>query len=484
VTTQPNGTLRFAYPDEPPTLDPLAPGGGSNETRDILRPVLPALFKLRDGLRPVPDLVASWPSPSDFTLDPFSVKLTLRAATWSDGKPITAGDVSFSATKLRAGPTGYRYRYLKSVDVLGPRTFRLRFDRPLRRWWSLFSLDDMVLPAHAYSNAWANGPTVSGGPFVFKSWSKGFDIKLDKNGTYFGNKAALQTLDIEFVPDDETRLQLLRTHQIDAFFAEGEANMGRRANAYGFPNTTRALDGRAASSGAWGPTWIELDLNPAMAGAPLRQAIIEGTGPALAAEIFEDSARRLDAIPPNFVSAPAVAPWHSRGNVQRATALAKGTSRALQLAFPEGPAGAIANFMHFRLEPAMTVEIAGVEPSAFEKTWVPSKQSAAFLRVRRGADAPDAESYASVSNLLGSGPVDANVVSAETQGADTSIDAGLDPTSWARAETGLASAATVAPLVQLRTWIVGADGVFGPRPTGTSEGPFAGASTWRIENRT
>jgi hypothetical protein len=470
----PVGTLRFAYPDEPPTLDPLAPGGASSETRDILRPLLPALFRLNAKLRPEPDLVAAWPAPSNFTFDPFSVTLKLRKASWSDGQPITSTDVSFSAAKLRAGPTGYRYRYLKSVDVLTPRTLRLRFDRPLRRWWSLFSLDDMVLPAHAYSSAWSNGPTVSGGPFVFKSWTKGFDIKLDRNATYFGDAARLSSLDIEFVPDDETRLQLLRSHQIDAFFAEGNPNMGRRANAYGFPDAGGAIEGHAAASGVWGPTWIELDLDAARLSASLRRAIVEGSDPALAAEIFEDTGRRLDALPPSFRSPGTSQPWLDRGDVKKAAALAKGMSGDFELAYPEGPAGAVANFMHFHLAPAMTAELAGVEPSLFEKSWVPERSAPATLRVRRGADAPDADAYGA----------DDNVAAADTTGAGIQIRTGLDPAPWIREEASLAQAATVAPLVQLRTWIVAGDGVFGPRPTGTSEGPFVDAATWRIENRT
>ena len=470
TSAAPTTTLHFGYPDEPPTLDPLAPGGASSETRDILRPVLPALFRLNNKLRPVPDLVESWPVPSDISMDPFSVRLKLRKAYWSDRRRITARDVSFSATKLRDGPTGYRYTDLTRVDVLSPRTLRLRFDRPLRRWWSLFSLDDMVLPSHAYSRAWANGPTVSGGPFAFKSWTKGLDVDLVRNASYFGDKAKLGALDIEFVPDDETRLQLLQKQQLDAFFAEGSPNMGRRARASGFPDTTKALDGSGGASGVWGPTWIELDMDPARMSAPLRRAVVTGTGPALAAEIFEDSARVLDALPPNFRYRPGVVPWQVRGDIAKAFALAKGTSVGFQLGFPDGPPGAVANFMHFRFAPGVTIEIAGVEPSTFEKSWLPEKRSPAFLRMRRGADAPDAASY-------GRGP---DVLAAESDGAGTGIEAGLDPAAWGRVEQGLHDAATVAPIIRVRTWIVGRAGVAGPRPTGTSEGPFVDAATWTV----
>ena len=459
--------MRFAYPNEPPTLDPLAAGGTSNETRDILRPVLPALFRLGTNLRPVPDLVQSWPSKTDFTFDPFSVRLKLRNARWSDGRQITARDVAFTLSKFRSTRTAYRYRFLTKVDVLSPRILRLRFDRPVRRWWALFSLDDMVLPAHAYSSSWADGPTVSGGPFAFKSWTKGLDVKLARNPSYFGPKARLGTLDIEFVQDDETRLQLLRSKQIDAFFSEGDANMGRRATAYGFPATSKAIDGRGAASGVWGPTWIELDLDSARMSDALRQAAVEGTGPDLAAEIYEDSARRLDAIPPSFRRAPSTSPWSRRGDLSKAAALAKNVPSGFELGFQSGPAGAIANFMHFRLAPSMNVEIAGVDPPTFEKAWLPLHQSPAVLVVRRGSDAPDPEAY-------GSGP---DIVAAETAGAGTEITTGLATSAWTRAEDGLHGDATFDPIVQLRTWIVAGNGVFGPRPNGTLEGPFVGAGS-------
>jgi hypothetical protein len=462
--------MRFAYPDEPPTLDPLASGGGSSETRDVLRPVLPALFRLNDELRPIPDLVRAWPKRSDFGPDPFSVKLTLKKATWSDGRQITASDVRFSAGKLRSGPNGYRYRFLTSVDVLSPRTFRLRFDRPVRRWWSLFSIDDMVLPAHAYTSAWANGPTVSGGPFMFASWTKGLDVKLVRNPRYWGPSAKLASLDIEFVPDDETRLQLLREGKIDAFFAEGSTNMGRRARAYGFPETSRPIDGRPAASGVWGPTWIELDLDPSRLGLELRRAVVEGTGPGLAAEIYEDSGRRLDSIPSSFRLRPSVEPWRRRGDVAKAATLAKGTAASFRLGFPDGPAGALANFMHFRLAPAISVEVAGIDAATFERTWLPAHSSPAVLRIRRGADAPDAGAYATT-------PDEAD---AESAGAGTQIQTALSAGPWLKVERALHDAATVDPLVQVRTWIVARGGVVGPKPAGTLEGPFVDAATWDV----
>src|SRR5205823_5067122 len=160
------------------------------------------------------------------------------------------------------------------------------------------------------------------------------------------------------------------------FFSEEEPNMGRRARAYGFP--TGKLDGRGSASGVWGPTWLELDLERAQLGDSVRHAIVEGVGPSLVAEIYEDSARRLDRIPPTFPSWPDAMPWRVRGDIARARRLGGGAS--FQLAFARGGIGNVANFMHFRLHDAgITCELAGVEPSSFEKTWLPKAKAPVFL---------------------------------------------------------------------------------------------------------
>jgi ABC-type transport system substrate-binding protein len=482
--------LKFGYPAEPPTLDPLAAGGASAATRDILRPILPALFKLDADLRPQPDLAARWPSETDIDFDPFSVAVTLREAKWSDGRPISAEDVRFSLERLRSGPTGYRYRYLRAVDVLDARSFRLRFDRVVRRWWSLFSLDDMILPAHAYSEQWARGPTVSGGPFSFGGWTDGLQITLRRNQTYWGAKPFLRGVDVVFVPDEETRFQLMQLDDIDAFFAPGEVNIGRRAKARGLELTNGALRGRGEAADRWSGAWWELDIDAEKIGTNVARAVIEAVDPILTDEIFEDSGRPMNSIPSSFVNEPEnpSQPWAERGDLAEARSLlGSGGTRSFQLAFPRvSGAGAIARFIHFRLrELGITAELVSLEPQSFEKTWLPERRAAAVVRLRRAADAVDASAYASVAAQVGAAPIDEAVAAAESTATAEAIEGGpvtgLDDASWLRAQQGLFGAATVAPLVRARTWIVGDDGVIGPVPGDALSGPFWNAATWRLE---
>ena len=496
--------VRFGYPSEPPTLDPLAPTGASEQTRDILRPILPALFSLDDKLRPRPDLVAAWPARRDITTSPFTVKLRLRNARWSDGRPITSRDVRFSWEKLRKGPTGYRYRYLKDVRVLGPRTLRLHFDRTMRRWWSLFSLDDMVLPAHAYAPSWKERPSVSGGPFVFKGWTKGLKIELVRNERYW-NKARVGAIDVFFVPSNEVRLKLLDRGELDAFFAPGDSNMGRRAAAYGFRRTNKALDGGEAASGAWGSAWWELDLDPSRMGHHVAAAIGQAIDPALAAEIFEDSGQIADGIPRRFpVDGPKAdnrptvpGPWAGRGSRDAAKrtlaaappgsparVIAAGGTVNVTLAFDRNSGGAqLAGFIHFRLLPLrIRAEVVGLDADDLEELLASPKAPPAVIRFRRGADAPDASSY-----VFGRGAAETaapSVIAAETTVAGSALRSrpitGLDGRAWAAAQRQLVQARSVYPLVRARLWIIGRR-LAGPHATASLSGPFWNAATWRFD---
>lgn len=480
---EPSGdVVSFGYPYEPPTLDPVAAGGASPATRDILRPVLPALFRLDADLRPQPELAAAWPGPDAITADPFSVRLRLREASWSDGQPITAEDVRFSHAKLSEGPTGYRYRPLRAVEAVGDRTVVLRFDRPVRRWWALFSVDDMVLPAHAYSPEWAQRPTVSGGPYAVGEWTEGLRVRLVRNDAYWGPRAIFAGIDVVFVPSEEVRFRLLESGELDAFFSEGDINLGRRARARDYLRTAGPLDGSGQASGVWGPTWWELDLDDEL-DDPLARAVTEAADPDLAGEILEDTGAAMDGIPARFhvPAGPIGGTWDGRGDAEETKRLAPPDGATVEVGFArESSAGSLATYLHFRLRPAgVTIELVGLESDAFERGMDDGTTPPVVLRIRRGADAPDAASYASASGEPGSAPVDDHVDAALSTVEAGAPGVGLDAAAWARAQDGLEGAGTVVPLARIRSWIVGREGLVGPHPTGALPGPLWNAAEWR-----
>jgi hypothetical protein len=204
----------------------------------------------------------------------------------------------------------------------------------------------------------------------------------------------------------------------------------------------------------------------------------------------------MEGIPPDF-TAPrrrSAEPWRGRGSLKIARkvldegGVAAGRRRAeFQLAYPSGgAAGALAGFLHFRLrEIGITAELVGVEPDTFERDYVQERRAPAVLRLRRGADAPDAGAYSAVSLQPGSAAIDDQVVGAET-GVDVerlrtgAVVVGVNGDAWAAAQRALVKASTVAPLARTRSYLVGGAGVVGPRAVGAANGPMWNAAEWRI----
>jgi hypothetical protein len=107
--------------------------------------------------------------------------------------------------------------------------------------------------------------------------------------------------------------------------------------------------------------------------------------------------------------------------------------------------------------------------------------------LRRAADAPDATAYGSAGKVPGSSQIDDQVTAALSDVRADQIEAGpvtgVSSEPWTVAQQRLADAATVAPLAQVRTWLIGDDGVWGPQATGAAAGPLWNAAVWSITRR-
>ena len=80
--------------------------------------------------------------------------------------------------------------------------------------------------------AFNNAPTVTDGPFRFAQWSRGDHVTLVRNDGFFMGKPGLDRIVVKIVPDENTSVNLLKTHAIDYIFQAS-------------PNTYPALQGAA-----------------------------------------------------------------------------------------------------------------------------------------------------------------------------------------------------------------------------------------------
>ncbi len=298
------GELIVAYPWEPATLNPFVAGGDAPPTRDLVRPLWPALYRLGpQGARSL-WLLAREPAGADIGGTPWSVRLRLREdAVWSNGTPITANDLRFTWQAVMTSPgIASRDGYDRLADVLAesPKVARLVFRAPFARWRDLFGAGLGVLPQHALgrtdiSKALARSWPISGGPFMLKAWTPGLEMVFERNPRAWGTAPNLDRIRVQFVPDPVTALQLYAAGKVDVLGPYVAADLARRARV--------ARSGTTTSDR--GATWAGLFLNvrtPALSDARVRRALAMGMNRRAIAEglvreqgLFTDSPSAADA---------------------------------------------------------------------------------------------------------------------------------------------------------------------------------------------
>jgi len=166
----------------------------------------------------------------ELKMDQLVVTYRLKSGlTWSDGAPLKAADSVF-AFKLASDPATPGSKYL--VDRTG--SYEAVDDLTVQ-WWGLPGFVDPTysqnfwppLPAHLWETIpaaeLAKGdfkahPPLGWGPYVFKEWSAGEYIQLEKNPAYFRSTEGLprfENLTFRFVKDASSGISALIAAQCD-----------------------------------------------------------------------------------------------------------------------------------------------------------------------------------------------------------------------------------------------------------------------------
>ena len=228
------GVLRVAVTQEPKSLNPLL----ATTTTDVFVDRLmfePLLTADRNG-NPLPMLASRVPTTANggISRDGLTVTYRLRAdAKWSDGVAVTSSDVRWSWEAL-VNPNDnvisrHGYDLVRSVETPDAHTIVVRLKRRFAPFVNTFFAESDqpygVAPAHVlakYSNInqvpFNQAPTVGDGPFRFASWQHGDRMVFVANPTFFEGKPALDRVVVNVVPDENTGVNLLRTHAIDYLY--------------------------------------------------------------------------------------------------------------------------------------------------------------------------------------------------------------------------------------------------------------------------
>ncbi|MDP9017204.1 MAG: ABC transporter substrate-binding protein [Candidatus Eremiobacteraeota bacterium] len=230
--TQP-GTVRVGIQSEPKNLNPIL---ASNTTDGMVAAFMFDFLVTADAKgNPQPDLANPVPTLENGGISKDGLTVTyhlVKNVKWHDGVPFSSKDVKFSwqAVMNPKNNTTSRNGYDKVASVDTPDANTVVFH--LKQKYApivntLFAESDnpiWVVPEHILSkypdinNLPYNSEPVGTGPFKIAKWERGDNITMVRNDDYFLGKPKLDKVVIKVIPDENTTINELKTHDIDWMF--------------------------------------------------------------------------------------------------------------------------------------------------------------------------------------------------------------------------------------------------------------------------
>jgi peptide/nickel transport system substrate-binding protein len=228
------GELRVAIQRAPNTLNPIL---SANTTEGFLNRLTFDTLVTVDGRtkKMVPSLATEVPSEANGGISKDGLTITYKlhpGVKWQDGEPFTSKDVKFSwqAMMNNANNVNARVGYedVQSVDTPDDTTVVFHLKHKFAPFVNTVFTDSdnpvCILPEHLlakYPNLNQipfNQQPIGTGPFKVASWVRGDHIELVANDDYFKGKPKLRRIMVREIPDENTSLNALRSHDVDWIF--------------------------------------------------------------------------------------------------------------------------------------------------------------------------------------------------------------------------------------------------------------------------
>ena len=228
------GELRVATQRSPNTLNPIL---SANTTEGFVNRLSFDTLVSVDGAgkNTVPILATEVPTQANGGISKDGLTITYHlhsGVKWHDGVPFSSKDVKFTwqAMMNTANNVNARIGYedVKSVDTPDANTVIFHLKHKFAPFVdTIFAESDnpvCVLPEHLlakYPNLNRipfNQQPVGTGPFKVARWIRGDHIDLVANDDYFLGKPKLRRVVVREIPDENTSLNALRSHDVDWIF--------------------------------------------------------------------------------------------------------------------------------------------------------------------------------------------------------------------------------------------------------------------------
>jgi len=184
--------------------------------------------------RDVPILAAQVPTLENGGISRDGLAITYRlrhGVAWQDGAPFTSHDVAFTWRAIMSPYTNvatrHGYDQVARVETPDAYTAIFHLKRPFApAVHTLFAHSDspiFIMPAHLLeryhdlNNVPFNSMPIGTGPYRVVRWVRGDRIEYEANEHYFLGKPHIARVVLHYIPDENTIVNEMRTHEIDWF---------------------------------------------------------------------------------------------------------------------------------------------------------------------------------------------------------------------------------------------------------------------------
>lgn len=231
------GHLRIGVLRDVDNINPLLSTQAASS--DIAQLVFSGLIRYDDRGEAIPDAAEAVPTRRNGGISADGKTITYhlrRNVVFSDGQPLTANDVVFTwravLNPANNVPNHFPYDLAQSVVAKDRFTVVAHLREPNAAFVAFFmrcGTQGAILPEHLLGAKHDlnqdpyNRQPVGSGPFVVTSYQPGSSIELARNPRWWGaKKPALDRISYRFIPNENSLLVALRTHEIDFYFAAPE----------------------------------------------------------------------------------------------------------------------------------------------------------------------------------------------------------------------------------------------------------------------
>ena len=231
------GVLRMAGRQDPDNLNMLL--GTQTVDTDLSMFWAGYLFNFNDRNELEPELAARVPTLRNGDISPDGLTVTYhlrRGVLWQDGAPFSARDLVFTWKALldsrNAVVSRVGYDIVSRIDIPDQYTavvhLKRRFAPFVATFFTMANHSDSILPEHllakypSINRIAYNELPVGTGPFRVAKYERGSEIEFVANDRYWRGRPKLDRIEYHIVPNDNTILNMLQSHQVDFFFRAPE----------------------------------------------------------------------------------------------------------------------------------------------------------------------------------------------------------------------------------------------------------------------